>query len=59
MKPYLEPPERAGLLERRRRLVDLIQDRIDRLGESVVLFAVEESATVGPEDGDATEFTGR
>jgi hypothetical protein len=38
VEPYLPPPERAGLLKRRRALVELIQGKIDLLGEAGVLF---------------------
>lgn len=38
VEPYLPPPERAGLLKRRRALVELIQEKIDLLGEAGVLF---------------------
>lgn len=38
VEPYLPPPERSGLLKRRRRLVELIQEKIDTLGEEGVLF---------------------
>ena len=38
MEPYLTPSEVAGLLERRAKLVNLIQDRIGQVGEKMVLF---------------------
>jgi len=37
--PYLGEPERAALLERRRLLVDLIEDKIAQVGEDGVLFS--------------------
>ena len=43
VKPYLDGPERAALLERRRLLVKLIQGKIDEIGEAWVVFDVEES----------------
>ena len=38
IEPYLPGPERAALLERRRLLVELIQGKIDLLGDEGVLF---------------------
>jgi len=38
VEPFLPFPERAGLLKRRQVLVDLIQEKIDLVGEGPVLF---------------------
>jgi hypothetical protein len=39
VEPYLAEPERAALLERRRLLVELIEQKIAQLGEDGVLFS--------------------
>jgi hypothetical protein len=38
VEPYIPGPERGALLERRRLLVELIQEKIDQVGEEFVLF---------------------
>ena len=38
LRPYLRPPEIQALIERKRRLVELIQDIIDQKGDKVALF---------------------
>jgi len=38
VEPFLDEPERAALLERRRLLVELIQRNIAQRGEDEVLF---------------------
>jgi hypothetical protein len=43
--PYLPLPESNGLLKRRQRLVELIQGKIDHLGEAGVLFDRSEMLT--------------
>ena len=40
LRPYLRPSEVQALIERRRKLVELIQDIIDQKGEEVALFTV-------------------
>jgi hypothetical protein len=39
IEPYLAEPERAALLERRRLLVELIEEKIAQVGEDGVLFS--------------------
>ena len=39
IEPYLGGPERAALLERRRLLVELIEEKIGQLGEDGILFS--------------------
>jgi hypothetical protein len=39
IEPYLGGPERAALLERRRLLVELIEEKIAQLGEDGILFS--------------------
>jgi len=49
IEPYLPGPERAALLERRRLLVELIQGKIDLLGDEGVLFDRAELSPRRPE----------
>ena len=39
IEPYLGGPERAAVLERRRLLVELIEEKITLLGEDGILFS--------------------
>ena len=41
LQPYLRPPEIQALIERKRKLVELIQDIIDQKGEEVALYNVD------------------
>ena len=40
LRPYLRPAEVQALIERKRKLVELLQDIIDQKGEEVALFTV-------------------